>query len=121
MTTQSSPVPTIEERIKQARQNLEKCFKEYHRLLNDKVLDSNKSEAQKNVEKKIVDDLHRACLALESLNVGEGLLSMAVIAIREHLKIRDRVNELEYELFKTKRDIAALMKELGIGKNVKEK
>jgi len=119
MATPSAPI-TIEEKIKQARQHLEKCFKEFHKLLGDKVLDKLKSEAHKNVEKKIVDDLQRACVALDNLNVGEGLLSLAVIAIREELKIRDRVNELEYELYKTKKDLATLKKDLGV-KDVEEK
>jgi len=110
---------TIEDRIKQARENIQKCFMAFHNLLKDKVLDKNKTEAQKNTEKKIVDDLHKAGVALDGLNVGEGILSLAIIGIREHLKTRDRINELEYELYKTKRDLPELVKKV-LEKDVKK-
>jgi hypothetical protein len=50
-------------------------------------------------------------------------MSLAIIALREMLKSRDRINDLEYELLKTKRDltkeISSIKTELGI-KDVKK-
>lgn len=99
---------TVEEQIRRARQELEKSFKDFHELLNNKVLDANKSNAQQNTERQVVDKLYRSAVVLENINIGEGVMSLAIIAVREMLKVRDRVNELEYELFKMKKDIAKL-------------
>lgn len=46
----------------------------------------------------MVDKLYRAALKLDNLNVGEGVMSLAIISVREMLKMRDRQNELEYKL-----------------------
>ena len=99
---------TIEEQVRTSRQNLEKAFKEFHKLLNDKVLDANKSTAQHNTERMTIDNLYKSAVALENVNVSEGVMSLAIIAVREMLKMRDRVNELEYELLKLKRDMGKL-------------
>lgn len=108
--TQPNPAHavTIEEQVRTARQNLEKAFKEFHKLLGDKVLDVNKSTAQRNTERMTVDNLYKSAVALENVNVSEGVMSLAIISIREMLKVRDRVNELEYELLKLKRDMGKL-------------
>ena len=96
------------QKLKRARTTLESAFKDFHLLLNDKLLDTNKSNAKKTQEKHIVDELVKACVVLEGANVGEGVMALAVIALREHLKVRDRVNELEYDLEMTKRALKKL-------------
>jgi len=101
------------QRLKKARTTLEAAFKDFHLLLNDKLLDVNKSDAKKTQEKHIVDELVKACVILESANIGEGVMALAVIALREHLKVRDRVNELEYDLEMTKKTLNLLKKDLG--------
>ncbi|MFA5024097.1 MAG: hypothetical protein WC523_04035 [Patescibacteria group bacterium] len=83
------------------KQDMEKAFREFHDIFSNKVLDKNKSVAVKNTEKAIVDRLVNSCVALENLNVGEGFMALAVISLREQLTMRDRLNELEYELCKT--------------------
>lgn len=107
---------TLEERMRNARTNFEKAFKEFHKLLGDKVLVENKSEAARRVEKHTVDEVVKACVNLDQLNVGEGVMALAVVALREHLKVRDRINELEYQLELSKREVKNLKKELGIEK-----
>jgi len=119
--TLSAPPPmpsptTIEERLRKARADFEKSFKDFHELLGDKVLKINKSSAANKQEKYVVDQVVRACVNLDNLNAGEGVMALAVVALREHLKVRDRVNELEYELELAKREIKNLKKELGIDK-----
>lgn len=119
--TLSSPRPvpsqlSIEERLKVARTNFEKAFKEFHELLRNKVLKDNKSIAAKKQEKYVVDQVVKACVNLDNLNVGEGVMALSVVALREHLQIRDKCNSLEYELELAKREIRNLKKELGIEK-----
>lgn len=113
---QQSPSPhQMEQRALRARKKLEECFKQFHEMMIDKVLDANKTAAVKNTERKIVDDLLHAVVALENVNVGQGILSLLTIATREHLHMRDRVNELEYELCVVQRDMKALQKKLEKG------
>jgi len=119
--TLSAPPPmptptTIEEKLRRARADFEQSFKSFHELLGDKVLKINKSAAANKQEKYVVDQVVRSCVNLDSLNAGEGVMALAVVALREHLKVRDRVNELEYELELAKREIKNLKKELGIDK-----
>lgn len=109
----SPPAATIEERLRQARENFEKSFREFHALLNDKTLKINKSQAEKNVEKYTVDKVIKSCITLDKLNVGEGIMAMVVVALREHLKARDRSNELEYELETLRTELKKLKKSLG--------
>ena len=111
------PTPaTIEERLRKARVTFEQSFKDFHDLLSNKVLDVNKTGAENKQEKYVIDQVVRSCVNLDNLNVGEGVMALAVVALREHLKVRDRVNELEYHLELAKREVKNLKKELGIDK-----
>ena len=98
----------LEQRAVRSRKKLEECFKEFHELVQSKVLDKNKTTAMKNTERKVVDDLLHSVVAMEQANQGQGFLSLLTISIREHLALRDRINELEYELYVTKRDLKNL-------------
>lgn len=102
----------MEQKALRGRKKLETCFKEFHELMTSKVLDANKTTAVKNTERKVVDDLLHAVVELENVNVGQGILSLLTISVREHLQTRDRINELEYELYKTKKDLKELSSKL---------
>jgi len=122
-TAQPTP-PTqrsVEDKIKKARENLEISAKEFLKLLDDKVLEKNKGPAHKNTEKQVADNLFRAVVNLERENVGEGLLSLGITTLRTNLKIRDRVNELEFLLYSTIKDLKAVEQQLGIKKDDKAK
>lgn len=98
-----------------AKKNFEKAFADYHQNhFLSKVLDENKTIAAKKTETLAVDNLIKSAMALENMNVGEGVMALLVVAIREQLSIRDRINELEYELLKSIRDVQGISKELGI-------
>ena len=117
--TLSAPPPlptpaTLEEKLRRTRADFEQSFKNFHELLGNKVLKINKTTASNKQEKHIVDQVVRACVNLDRLNIGEGVMALSVVALREHLKVRDRVNELEYELELMKREIKNLKKELGV-------
>jgi hypothetical protein len=119
--TLSAPPPlpsptTIEEKLRRTRADFEQSFKNFHELLGNKVLKTNKTLASNKQEKHVVDQVVRACVNLDRLNVGEGVMALSVVALREHLKVRDRVNDLEYELELVKREMKNLKKEFGIDK-----
>jgi hypothetical protein len=105
------PAPVdVEEKLQRTRKELEQRFKEFHKLLESKILKENTSDAVLKTEKYIVDSLVKTCARLENINMGEGVMALSVISLREHLKLRDRVNELEYQLALTKRELNRLKK-----------
>lgn len=104
----------VEDKVKRARTNLETSVKEFLKLLDDKVLEKNKGPAHKNVEKTAADNLFKAVVGLEQENVGEGMLAMGVTTLRTNLKLRDRINELEFLLLTTIKDLKAVEKQLGV-------
>ena len=112
------PTPTldpkvVESKIIKARKNLEESFLEFNKLFNDKVLNKNKTDASRNTEKQIVDKLYKAAAEVEINNIGEGVMSMGLISLRLALKARDRVNELEYTLYSTIKELKLLKEQLG--------
>lgn len=98
----------VQQEYQQKKRDLELAFKEFHKLVSNKILDKNKSPALKRTEMQVVTDLIKAAQALDKINVGEGMLVMVSMALREQLVVRDRVNELEFELCKAIRDLNEL-------------
>jgi len=122
MDTQLSPATfDTQQAYLQKKKDLEQAFKEFHELISNKVLHANKSPAVKRTELQVLDKLVRASQALDNINLGEGILALASIAIREQLVVRDRVNELEYEICLARRDIQKLQQKLGIDDGKKTK
>lgn len=111
----------VQQDFLQKKRDLEQAFKDFHELVGSKVLDTNKSPAMKKTELQTLDKLIRAAQALDNINMGEGVLALASIAIREQLVARDRVNELEYEICLARRDIQELQKKLGVNDGKKTK
>ena len=107
---------SLDERLKIARENFERAFKDFHESLKLKILRDNQSEAQKKQEKYIIDQLVKACVQTDRLNLGEGVMAVAVVALREHITVRNRVNELEYQIEEWKKEVKHIKKELGIDK-----
>ena len=113
---QRPPAPfEMQQKYIKSKQEFEAAFKEFHKqVFTSKVLDSNKSTAVKNTETHAVDRLVNAAVALEMANVGEGLLALITVVLRELLTMRDRANDIDYELCKAVRDLNKLKSELGI-------
>lgn len=99
---------SLDMQIANIREKLKSNFKDLHSLLIDKVLKKNKSVGKLNIEKSIVDTLIKTCMSLEKVNVGEGTTSMVIIGIRELLTLRDRINEVEYDVALIKRRLDKL-------------
>jgi len=101
--------PDVQSDYAKKKKAFEEAFVEFHKIFQDKVLPQNKSVAVKKTEMSVVDKLVNSCVAIENFNVGEGVLALSVIALREQLTIRDRINELEYELCKALKKIEDLL------------
>lgn len=111
----------VANKITQARQELEKAVKDFLLLLDNKVLEKNKSEAQKNLENQVAKKLYNNAILLEQENVGEGVLAMSLTTLRTSMKMRDRINEIEYSILKVARDLKVVEEKLGIKKDEKPK
>src|SRR3990172_3770150 len=88
--TMQAPPPApidVEQKYKIAKQALEKAFINFHSVLNDRVVEKQKSIASKKNEQYAVSELAKTAVALDQINVGEGVTAMSIIAIREHLKV----------------------------------
>lgn len=110
----------VQQEYQKKKKDLEQAFKDFHELVGNKVLDSNKSPALKRTELQTIDALVRAAQALDNINMGEGILALASIAVREQLIVRDRVNDLEYELCIAQRDIEKIKKKIGLESDKKK-
>ena len=118
----ASAIANIQQEYMKKKHAFEEAFKEFHKqVFSSKVLDENKSAAVKNTEHFLVDKLINSAVALDNANVGEGLLALTTIAIRELLTMRDRNNEIEYSLYKLIRDFNGVKRELGIKDDEKKK
>ena len=111
----------VQQDYAQKKRDLEQAFKDFHDLVAKKVLESNKSPGEKRTELQIINSLVHAAQALDNINIGEGILAIASIAIREQLIVRDRVNELEYEICLARKDIQKLKEKLGVDNGKKTK
>ena len=117
MSNQNIPLPPTPGNVQQEyatrKKEFEIAFRDFHKkIFLDKKLDKNKSPATKNAEKFVVDKLVKSAVALDNVNSGEGLLALCTVMIRELLTARDRMNELEYEIYINKRDMRSLRKNL---------
>lgn len=111
----------VQQDLVQKKRDLEQAFKDFHELICSKVLEINKSPGVKKTEMLTLNTLVKTAEALDNVNMGEGILALASIAIREQLIARDRINELEYEICLARRDIRELQKKLGVDGGKKTK
>jgi hypothetical protein len=99
--------------IESARTKLTEAFKLFHSLLFNKKLDVNKSKIEKDQESQITQELFGSAAQLDQINVGEGTAALNSLAVRELLKLRDRLNEVEYKAAKTSNELKELKEALG--------
>ena len=123
---QQQPVPPPDPNLVKAERSkaqieFEESFADFHKNhFLSKVLQENKSAAGKKTEQAAIDRLIKSAMILDQSNVGEGMLALLIVAIREQLSVRDRVNQLEYELCLAQRDVEYMKKELGLSDGQKK-
>jgi hypothetical protein len=99
--------------LEAARVKVTDAFKAFHAILSNKKLDKNKSPQERDNEGKIAQDLFNAAGELDQINAGEGVMIIGSVSIRELLKMRDRMNEIEYTALLTRKELNALKEALG--------
>lgn len=85
-------------------------MKAFNKLLSVNVLSENRSVKDKEEEQLTINGLVKAALEVESLNSGEGLLAMCVLAIRQGLSLRDAGNRLAYKVEQLQQEVEQLKK-----------
>lgn len=115
---ESLPPPTDEAvrfmtQLNEAKQGLIDAMQEFNKLLKNRKLAENKSVKENEEEQGVVNQLAVAAIAVESLNPGEGLLGVCILAVRQALALRDAGNALAYEVHQLKEKIAALEGKVG--------
>lgn len=117
--TQETPVskPTMnvqasKDKLDIARKNVEIAFRAWHEILMTKKLLTNKNERELNEERLASDALSKAAQELDVANPGEGAIILAGIAVREELKLRDRINEIDYNTCLLRKDFNELKEKL---------
>ena len=104
------------------KSEFEKAFKVFHKeVLMKKKLFENKSGAEKKTEHYIIEQLIASTINLDNANVGEGVMGLITVSIREMITLRDRCNELEYSLLNLTKEVRHLQKELGIKHEKKDR
>jgi len=96
------------------REEIQEKFKIFHQdVLQNKTLDLNKTASEKIKEQSIIENLLQSAIELDAINVNEGMLVLFTVLFREILGLRDRLNETEYSLLKTAKELLTLKKDLG--------
>lgn len=90
------------------KKKAEQAILAFKELLKDKTHPSNQTTSFKNNEVKILNDLLVSANELDSINPGEGIFSLIVLALRSSLLMKDRNIELEVKI----RDLELQIKRL---------
>ena len=83
-------------------------MQEFNKLLKNRKLAENRSIKENEEEQNAVSQLALAVLGVESLNPGEGMLGICILAVRQALTLRDAGNTLAYEIHQLKEKIVLL-------------
>jgi len=85
------------ERIEAARRELQTLIIEYKDLLQTSQLASNRSTEDNRLRQQLLFKLNDVAGKLEFLNVGEGLMTLAISALHSSLILKDEVNDLKFQ------------------------
>lgn len=80
----------------------------YNSAINDSTLEENKSELHKDAEKALVKEIVNLGLQLDnddSQPEGIGSIGLCNLLMRINFTLRDKINELAYELEKIKKNV----------------
>lgn len=91
-----------------AKDKLTQAVLEYRGLLKDTTLPRNQSQDQKKYRNRVLHDLNSYAGDLEELNVGEGIFSLAFLALHSIVLMNDEINELKFNNFMLYKKVKAL-------------
>ncbi len=96
--------------LNKVKENLLNSMKEFSLILRDSKLPENRTMEEKRHEQNVVLNLMGSAGAVEKLSLNEGVLGVAVFAVRQALALRDAGNRLAYQVYQLEQRIAKLEK-----------
>lgn len=84
--------------LRERKETLMDAMRAFNRLLSIRVLPENKTISDKENEQEVVTRVTQAAMSVDELSVGEGLLAMCVLSLRQSLQLRDAGNSLAHSL-----------------------
>jgi len=94
--------------LNRAKEGLLVGMKEFSALLKDSKLPENRSLEDKRNEQNVVLNQMHAAGEVEKLSPQEGVLGVAIFAVRQALSLRDAGNRLAYEIYQLAQRIEKL-------------
>ena len=98
----------VADSLRRARDSLALAFKAFHELLVLKTLDANKTDPMRIKEQSVVDKLINEANDLDAVNNGEGTLTLITIMCKELMTLRDRINEVDYQVCRTQKVVSGI-------------
>lgn len=78
----------------------ESAVKSYNSLMEDKTHKDNQTDAYEKNVRYILNSLLEGADELESANPGEGIYTLIMLALRNNIRLKDKIVDLEYRLKK---------------------
>ncbi len=78
----------------------ESAVKSYNSLMEDKTHKDNQTEAYERNVRHILNSLLEGADELEGSNPGEGIYTLIMLALRNNIRLKDKVVDLEYRIKK---------------------
>jgi hypothetical protein len=107
---ENMPAPTEDAmkmltQLNEAKQGLLDAMRDFNRLLGNRTLKENRTIKDNELEQSVVVNLAQSAKMVEQLDLGEGILGLCILSLRQALTLRDAGNGLAYEIQKIKEKI----------------
>lgn len=87
---------------------------EYRGFLGDRTLNSNKTEMEKKAMNDVLSKIQDLSMKLETMNVGEGTMTLSIAALRSILIIHNDVNNLTWRVYSLYDKLDSIQKSLDV-------
>lgn len=94
--------------IRNSKDNLLMAMRNFNLAIRNKTLPENFSEAEKNKDKAVIDELIVSAQNIEKYSLGEGYFALFINLLRGLINSRDERNRLEFEIQTLKKRILSL-------------
>lgn len=98
--------------LEKARDRLGVLLEDYIKLLVEKTLPENRSSADREHQKAVLDTIPRAAADLDTRNVGEGSAVVFSACLNSMLVLRDEINKSRYQNHFLNKELAKLKEQV---------
>ena len=83
---------------KKRESKAEKAIKDYNALMEDKTHPDNQTDAYDKNVRHILNSLLEGADELENVNPGEGIYSLIILSLRNNIRLKDKIVDLEKQV-----------------------